>query len=185
MFSWRDLKNLLTVAAIHFFSFTNWLYTTRQSDEGEQTSHWCLACFFNRQLVDRGRDRLTMLTMRCQPWFDVLCLLGVVECYIPENTGCSKVSSKLNHSLRHWPSFEPTLGQHLLFAVSVLWLPVRPTQQTQYCIGIIWFCDIDLSLVGECLWFAGCRVGLVSMLTEYSPEFILLTANIIISQTLQ
>ena len=42
--------------------------------------------FFNMQLVDRGRDRLTILTMRCQPWFDVLCLLGVVECYIPENT---------------------------------------------------------------------------------------------------
>ena len=48
---------LLTVAAIHFFSVTNWLYTTRQSDEGVQTSHWCLACFFNKQLV-----RLTMLT---------------------------------------------------------------------------------------------------------------------------
>ena len=41
----RDLKNLLTVAAIHFFSVTNWLYTTRQSDEGVQTSNWCLACF--------------------------------------------------------------------------------------------------------------------------------------------
>ena len=62
IFSWRDLKNLITVVAIHFFSVTNWLYTTRQSDEGVKTSHWCLACFFNRQLVNRGRDRLTMLT---------------------------------------------------------------------------------------------------------------------------
>ena len=48
------------MAAIHFFGVTNWLYTTRQSDEGVQTSHWCLACFFNRELVNRGRDRLTM-----------------------------------------------------------------------------------------------------------------------------
>ena len=50
IFSWRDLENLLTVAAIHFFSVTNWLYlyTTRQSDEGVKTSNWCLACFFNR-----------------------------------------------------------------------------------------------------------------------------------------
>ena len=63
IFCWLDLKNLLTVAAIHFFNVTNWLYTTRQSDEGVQTSHWCLACFFNRQLVNWGRDRLTMLTM--------------------------------------------------------------------------------------------------------------------------
>ena len=62
IFSWRDLKNLLTMAAIHFFSVTNWLYTTRRSDEGVQTSHWCLACFFNRLLVNWGRDRLTMLT---------------------------------------------------------------------------------------------------------------------------
>ena len=62
IFSWRDLKNLLTVAVIHFFGVTNWLYTTRQSDEGVQTSHWCLACFFNRELVNRGRNRLTMLT---------------------------------------------------------------------------------------------------------------------------
>ena len=62
IFSWRDLKNLLTMAAIHFFSVTNWLYTTRQSDEGVQTSHWRLVCFFNRQLVNRGRGRLTMLT---------------------------------------------------------------------------------------------------------------------------
>ena len=32
IFSWRDLKNLLTVAVIHFFGVTNWLYTTRQSE---------------------------------------------------------------------------------------------------------------------------------------------------------
>ena len=50
------------MAAIHFFGVTKWLYTTRQPDEGVQTPHWCLACFFNRELVNRGRDRLTMLT---------------------------------------------------------------------------------------------------------------------------
>ena len=54
IFSWCDLKKLFTMAAKQFFSVTNWLYATRQSDEGVQTSHWCLACFFNRQLVNRA-----------------------------------------------------------------------------------------------------------------------------------
>ena len=27
-----------------------------------QTSNWCLACFFNRQLVNRRQDQFTMLT---------------------------------------------------------------------------------------------------------------------------
>ena len=38
------------MAGGHFFGFTNWSYTTRQSDEGGHTSNWCLACFFNKQL---------------------------------------------------------------------------------------------------------------------------------------
>ena len=33
------------MAGRYFSGVTNWLYTTRQSDEGGQTSNWCLACF--------------------------------------------------------------------------------------------------------------------------------------------
>ena len=66
------------MAAIHFFSVTNLLYTTRQSDEGVQTSHWCLACFFTGagpvDNVDYAKP---------ERWQPLTCLLLAFDCTSP------------------------------------------------------------------------------------------------------